>query len=371
MALVKQEVLPDLYVCPNGSPINEVLFSSMMRIGPLGLFHAYDCDYHIVKVHSARECQLWKEINRTPLKGSVELLRDLSFKRLNELPGQEFKRPGSEFANGYFAVSVESIDWDKYDIVICLNIAVPTRIIMKHPNTLWCYMLQEPQIYMDKVYFGYDVSFNHNAVGITYIKPGIIDFPYTFLHPGLLTTILSKEVNRNSERSGIFCDVSCSKDEPKEVFVDEPPVHLMPLTKTGHSLLTHKQSIKENLLTLYDSKYFIKLGGSYIRGNSIIEAISAGVLVIANPNQVILKDLIPLDCRVYNTAQTLELISYLENNPEFFREQLYLQKAICQLLVIQRPMDSLGNILDYKRKFGPMKEGIRSKLKAVMKRIVN
>ena len=371
LALVKQVVLPDLYVCATKTDIKEVLFSTIMRIGPLGLFLSNDCDFYIVDVAPDKECQTWKRINQTPIKGKVELLLDLKSKLLNEIPGQEFKSPGSRFPNGHFAVNVHSIDWDLYDIVISINISIPSSIVRKHNNVLWCYMLMEPQIYMDKVHFGYDVSFNHHVTGLTYSKPGIIDFPYTFLHPGLIAGIMQKELNRGSKKRGIFCDISCSKDRPEEKYVSEPPNNLKILEESGHPLLTHQQSIRENCISLFDAKYFIKLGGSYIRGNSLIEAISAGALVIGNPDEIMLKVLLPRECQVFNYNQALDLVHRLERNPNDYLELWYMQKALCQIYVIERPMESLKNIMHYKRKYGPLKEPFSTKIKKVLKKIIS
>lgn len=371
VALVKQVVLPDLYVCHPHSGIEEILFSTIMRIGPLGFFHIFDCDFYIVDVHPAIECQLWKKINQTPLNGNADLLLDLKTKLLNQIPGQEFKKPGSSFPNGHFSVDVNSVQWDKYDIVISINISIPTEIVKKHINILWCYMLMEPYIFMDKVYFSYDVSFNHHASGLTYSKPGVIDFPYTFLHPGLIASIMQDELGRGSNKTGIFCDISCSKEKPEEKLVNKPPDHLLSLSKYGHPLVVHNQSIRENCVNLFDSKYFIKLGGPLIRGNSIIEAISAGCLVIGNPDEIMLKILLPDDCRVSSVDQAEKLIKHLDTNPSDYLELFYIQKALCQKYIIDKPVESLLNILNYKLKFGPLKPTYKAKLKRILKSIIS
>ena len=50
IALVKQDLYDDLYVCPNRTPVDEMFLSTLMRTGPLGLFDKeIDADYFIIK----------------------------------------------------------------------------------------------------------------------------------------------------------------------------------------------------------------------------------------------------------------------------------------------------------------------------------
>ena len=50
IALVKQEVYQDLYVCPvTEKNAANILFSSMGRVGPIGLMADLDADFYIVK----------------------------------------------------------------------------------------------------------------------------------------------------------------------------------------------------------------------------------------------------------------------------------------------------------------------------------
>ena len=35
------------------------------------------------------------------------------------------------------------VDWDAYDVVVAIDVAVPTRIVARHPRVLWCYYFIE------------------------------------------------------------------------------------------------------------------------------------------------------------------------------------------------------------------------------------
>ncbi len=348
VALIKQEVLPDLYVCPNKSSISEILFSSMMRVGPLSLFSVFECDYYIVKEEYTKECQKWKEINRTPIDGSVELLRELKNKPINEIPGQEFKKPGTNLPNGKYAISVKNIPWQEYEIVISLNFSIPKKLILNHPEVLWCYMVMEPHAFTNKVYFGYDVAFNHNITGLIYNKPGVIDFPYTFLEPSELFSIMKKNLGEESRNRGLFIDISCSKKRSEEKLVTSIPSHLKNLNKLDLEIFLHNQEIKENLTSLYHSKYYVKLGGPKIRGNSIIEAISSNILVLANPDDIFFKVLIPDLCIVRNEHELIHKIEHFEKNPSEYLTHLEVQKILLKHFVIDAPVQSLISIYNYK-----------------------
>lgn len=63
IALVKQDIYQDLYVCSKddrsggGQELScEILKSTLMRIGPLGLIHDFNADFYIIKEQKNKEC---------------------------------------------------------------------------------------------------------------------------------------------------------------------------------------------------------------------------------------------------------------------------------------------------------------------------
>ena len=67
---------------------------------------------------------------------------------LNTIPGNQFFKPGSDKPNGYFSVNASDIDWNLYDIVISINFSIPTNIVKKYPNILWCYLIGENNLHL-------------------------------------------------------------------------------------------------------------------------------------------------------------------------------------------------------------------------------
>lgn len=345
IALVKQEVYQDLYVCPvtEKDTVN-ILFSSMGRVGPIGLMEEMDADFYIVKEEPEYETQIYKKV----IPHISKYLYLLKTETLDKIPGQEFKSPGSPYPNGKFAVDCHNIDWGKYDIVISINISIPTNIVRCYPNTLFAYMIGEANMATGSVHFGYDVTMNQMARGIISYKCGIMDFPYTFVSSDTLEKIMQRYLLRPSERKGIFMEINSTKERP----VTKVPEHFRPLVDAGYEIILHKQKISDNLQSIYDAKYFVKMGGRPIRGNSVAEAVSLGTLAIMNKDEVIHHELIIDECDVKNMNQMLELINKLENDNELYETLLQKQRNVLKKLFFDAPLLSLKNCLEEKRKSG-------------------
>ena len=204
IALVKQDVYQDLYVCgPGTNDPAKLLFSSMGRVGPIGLFTRLSADFYIVREESAAECQVYRRV----IPELANHLQMLKTRRHDQIPGREFFRPGSQQTHADCSVSCHSLAWDAYDVVISLNVSLPKRLILKYPRTLFCYMIGEANLATRRVRFGYDVCLNQQARGRIAVKPGVVDFPYTFLGPQCLERLMAERLHRASRDSGIYAEI--------------------------------------------------------------------------------------------------------------------------------------------------------------------
>ncbi|MFC2188315.1 hypothetical protein [Peijinzhouia sedimentorum] len=338
IAVVKQVVYQDLYVAANGSNAAELLFSSMGRVGPIGFFTLHNADFIITKETSDPESRHWEKILATWSKNGPDDFRKLNHTTLDKIPGQEFKSPGVNIPPGDFAVEPSSIDWAKYDVVICMNFAVPQSIILQYPNVLWTYMIAEANRFMDKVYYDYDCSLNQESRGIIANSLGILDFPYTYLGPYCLEEILKKELGRESLKNGVYAEVNVVKERPVKIIP-----HYEPLKDTGHPIRVHQQLIKDNLREVFDAKYFLKVGGRPTRGNSVAEAISLGTLVLMAPEDLIHTQLLPKETWVRSVAEAKEKIIFLDNHPEEYIRLLALQRQLVKHFIQDCPWQSIEN----------------------------
>ena len=342
IALVKQDVYQDLYVCAkNDNPFN-ILKSTLMRIGPLALLTDYGADFYIIKEQPEHECHAWKHSFRIP----DDLKKQLQNLPANKLTAFNFKylEPLSENSHKDFAISPDDIDWSIYDVVVSINIAVPTRIVKKYPNTLWCYMYGEANADTNCVRFGYDAVLTQNLTGEVADGPGKIDFPYTFLSSTTLEQIAEQTFGTVGNKTGVYAEINNTEERP---VLDVPCMHFV--KETGHDLILHSQNIITNMERLYRSKYFIKTAGRKIRGNSVIEAISAGTLVLMNPKDVMHSQLLPKETWVHSEGEIIKKIQELDANPDYYLYLLNKQRELVQFFVVDAPMESLKNALTAKR----------------------
>jgi archaellum component FlaC len=343
IALVKQEVYQDLYVCSQEekTPKN-ILFSSMGRVGPFGLISELNADFIIVKEEYEKETQIYKQI----IPKISEDLQLLKTQTLDKLPNQGFKKPGSIYPNGKFSISCYDIDWGKYDIVISINVSLPKKLISQYKETLFCYMIGEANLATDKPKFGYDVTLNQMARGIVATKLGAVDFPYTFVKGDSLEKIMNESFS-NIEKRGIYVEINSSKERPA---VTIPEQFKIVQSETNETINLHQQEIKENLLAIYKSKYYVKLGGRVTRGNGAIEAISLGTLVLMNPADIIHHEILCKETEFKSSAELIALINHLNHHEAEYQRLLAVQRANIDHYIFSTPLESLQNCLSQKRK---------------------
>lgn len=343
IALVKQDLYDDLYVCKNRTSIDEAFLSTLMRTGPLGLFEPdIDADYLIIKEQKERECQAYQKSNRMSKKLKWQLQNLPAYKI--DADSFRFKKPLSEHCHKEYAQDPYSIDWSKYDIVISVNVAVPTAIVKKYPDTLWCYMYGEANSETPYPRYGYDVLITQDITGTVAPSLGKVDFPYTFLEPDTLEKIAQKLFGKIKTKSGVFAEINNTTERP---VTSCPPLDFV--KKLGHEVILHSQDIKENLKNLYRAKYFVKVTGRVIRGNSVIEAVSAGTLVLMNPKDLMHSQILPKECWIHDAKEASALIKKLDADPKFYKSLLAKERELIQRYVVDAPLESLYACLRYKR----------------------
>jgi len=336
IALVKQDVFQDLYVAPNRAGPAATLFSSLFRVGPAGLFTLLDADFLIVREAPVAECRVWERELPWIAPTALRQLRDRPL-AATDLPDKDRYNPAAAvLRHADFAVDAAAVDWSAYDVVVSLNVAVPSAVVARHPRVLWCYLPGEAQNHLDFPRFGYDVALNQLARGGVAAAPGVLDFPYTFLGPRCLENLMAAELARPPLRAGIFVEINSAVDPAA-------------LAATGHPLLSHRREVRANLAALYDTKYFVKCGGRGVRGNSLVEAISAGALVLAPPTLVHHAQLLPRETWIDSPADAAAVILRLDRDPAAHARLLAVQRERVQSFIVDAPLRSLENALRAKR----------------------
>jgi hypothetical protein len=352
ISLLKQDTYPDLYVCgPEERDPLAILRSTIMRTGPMGLFELADTRFHLIRHEHEPECSAaYRQGNLTPEIGRI--MRDVGARGL---PGQTFLDPGSDRPQGDLATPADSIDWSTYDIVISINVCLPTRVLARHPRTLFCYMMSEAKKrYSRWAFWGYDHCLTQNTRGFTHPDiGGAIDFPYTFVGPDTLHRIMARHLGRPARKTGVYAEINMSPERP----VAGPPQVLAPLVARGYPVRWHRQNILENLEQIYDSRYFVKLGGRCVRGNAIAEAISCGTLVLANPALLLQRELVPESAHVRDFTELAAKLAQLDADDTLYELELARQRERLQHYGVDCPLLSLRRALDRKRRLRQTRVG--------------
>lgn len=319
IAVVKSTVYQDLWVCDISSNYFEIFKTSLMRCPMIGLAEEYNAEFIIVKESKDYPCQ---EFN-------PGFLNHHDKEKLKYRTNQKYMHFLDETYHGLISIDsvsheAESIDWSKYDIVITINACIPEKIVKQFNKTTWCYYVGENEDHwVNNIIGGYDIILNQDVMKSN-LPEFSIGFPYSFLGPYTIENINKKELNNDIQKAGIYIELNNTQERP---FYNIPTDFLHISKCCGNiPIHIHDQNIIKNTKSLYNAKYFIKLFGRKIRGNAVLEAISAGTLVIAEYEMVMFEDLIDSYCLCNNINEMIEKINYLEENPNEYNRLVKLQR---------------------------------------------
>ena len=275
IAIIKQDVYSDLYVARPGD--KEFYRKSPRRSGPLSLPHLFECDFYIVKLDKSEECNLWKSKVKEAGHGSAE-----SWMRVPD----EYNYNG--MSNSDCAVLCDEIPYEEYDIVVSFDIAVPSRIVNRCKDPLWCYFISEPPLtaYKEswkKPLFGYDIFLTqrfraqHELTSDASCCPQshTIDFPYVSASSATYRDLFGfqKELNQGNTRPTVAMPrYSWESLSPK----------LRDQLSSIYELTIPSGTIEGYLKALYSSDFFLRLGNKPKFGNETIEAVASGAVFISS-----------------------------------------------------------------------------------------
>jgi len=318
IAVVKSEDYQDLWVSDITNNFMDLFKTSMMRCPPIGLADAFGADFIIVKLSSEEPCKP----NCFPVP-------------------EEFKN-----ALSVFSKSVDTIQWSNYDLVLCINHCVPNRIIEQHRRMLWCYWIGENNLdIMDHKVGSYDVVLNQDLMRSD-LPDFAVGFPYSYLGPHTMENLGKSLLEVPTlYKQGIYMEINNTEERPVVTIPDE---FLRLSDNLAMKIWVHSENILENAKRLCKSKYFIKLLGRIIRGNALLECISAGTLILANRNLVILDSLVLPECHVESVKDICHKISYFEEYPDEYRRCVQMQRDILEKQYFKTPIKNL--IEKYKNK---------------------
>lgn len=128
IALVKQEVLAAIPNLPGKHGIQDFLKSAGGHTGCLSLLHELGAELVVVREDSSTECQTWREkVSFDPDPTSLEGL----YRR--QTREAAYWTPSGLKTRHELAVPAEAVEWQKFDLVVSLDIAVPEKIVEPIP----------------------------------------------------------------------------------------------------------------------------------------------------------------------------------------------------------------------------------------------
>jgi hypothetical protein len=338
IALVKQEVLAAMPNLPGRHSIRDFLKSAGGHTGCLSLLHELGAELILVREDSSPECQTWRE---KVLFDTDPPLLEASYRRAaHEAP---FWTPSGPRTRHKLSVAADTVDWEKFDLIVCLDIPVPGKIVRAYPRTVWAYMITETAMPSYRAsrsapLHGYDLFLNQKC-RLRPVRPSNrwheIDFPWALQTPECYGW------SNSGNTPGIFLDPHTREIPPLREL--EKVFGLRILAPRGISTLAWIQALR-------DSRYLVRLAKNRNWGNLLIEAACIGSLVLADP--VFLENPAPLlKSLVARTEEDIvNLIRRLEEDPQL-REQLQKrQTARIRELAFARPLRKLETKVNIIRK---------------------
>lgn len=353
IAFVKQDIQDDLYCCSRKCGAADIVFSTLMRSGPVALFTRLGAECLVVETEADPECRAW-----------MEKAVDLGWYNLQTLEELRDAVPGRDYGQSAFAVPCETVDWSEFDIVISLDVAVPARITCQFPETLWCYYIREPKtksyIFSQKSPLpGQDVFLNQTFDSRRQERKGhSLNFPYYLQYYGCFHELLNAPLDDSLLRKTVFLEhqtpEAFTADQLRQLECVGP---LDSTSRTGpgdsfaHSNRKCQRKPAEVIAALMKAKYFISSPNHRtVWANAVVEAVASGSLVIGNPHVHVHRDLFSPQTSVHSFDELSSRLQYFESNPSAYRAEVGRQRRIVDYLCYLRPVHDLLTALARKRR---------------------
>ena len=257
------------------------------------------------------------------------------------------------------AVSVDSVPWGEYDVVITTDPIIPERIIKACPDTLFCYYecghttksawrsRHNPQggydLYLDHALLA---GGNNNHMGWSRVVrlPQSVNFPY-LVNPSIMQGLIDMPPRPN----GILSTGKTSV--PQDLF---PSYRLVsgPHLKFFHRAVAQRETIPtaEWLQTVASCKYGVVLRGDRVIGQAAIEEAAMGLVVIGRGIYTgIVRDRSSALTPVMSWEAVRSCIDRFEQVPEFYDEAVNSQYGRLEDFFWDKPIGELEIALRMKR----------------------
>ncbi len=292
----------------------KTFLSSIYRFGPVGLLTDHKTDFCISDSYNDKKIDFEKFKINNP--------------RVDFLKTQKKN-----------SINLNSINFNRYDLVISFNDTVPERLMNNYRKTLWAKIYEDHKNPNFKKYFfikpkKFDFVFNQTLGFTPYSlvkKSYWIDFSYTFGN-----SLSLKKIKLTKKK---VIDIVTEVNQKEHI-----KYSVKKLKNFIFYCLDETLNHKEYINILSKGKFFLAVDCKSPRwGNSLIEAALCGNLLIGNRNHFWNSQLIidELHCVSFNGA--IKIIKSLKKDKNKYNNLLKKQNMRLNYMNYQRPLEQIIN----------------------------
>ena len=319
VALVRQTAYRGAYLPGAKRNWTNVVLTANAHLGPFSFLAELNADYFVTRQTPEPETCLWKE------KFAGDPNPEIAFRRI-EAWQEEQETMG--------VVNCDQIRWDDYDLVIGLDIPIPTRIVTKSKRTMWAYYSVEAggslhkRSLMDTVQ-GYHLYLNHcfrRYRARPCNKTHVLEFPFTFQSAASWKHLAKETTGGDTNRRGAVVDRASWQSHP-----DGKSGFMTPLSGDAAAYIRLMSS----------SQFSIRTDPKASWGNWALEAIQAGSLFLGRADSLAMPGVLLPELIVSDLPSAHKKIKALLKDPLHMQSLAQTQAALAEHLAFRRPLMDL------------------------------
>jgi len=319
VALVRQTAYRGAYLPGVKRNWADVVLSANAHLGPMSFLADLNADYFVVRQTPDPETYLWKE------KFAGDPDPEIAFRRIQTWQ-EEQETMG--------VVNCDQIRWDDYDLVIGLDIPIPTRIVAKSKRPIWAYYSVEAGGALHKSSLsepaqGYHFYLNHSFRRYR-SRPAnrkhVLEFPFTFQSAASWKHLAKETTGGDANRRGAVVDRASW-----QFHAGEKPAFMTPLSGDAAAYIRLMSS----------SQFSIRTDPKTRWGNWALEAIQAGSLFLGRADSLAMPGVLLPDLIVADLASAHKKIKGFLKDPLHMQSLSKTQAALAEHLAFRRPLMDL------------------------------
>ena len=319
VALVRQAAYRGAYLPGAKKNWPDIVLTATAHLGPLSFLAELNADYFVVRQTPDPETYLWKE----------KFARDPNAE--SAYRGIEAWQDDQETMG---VVDCDQIRWDDYDLIICLDIPIPTHIVSKSKKTIWAYYSVEAGGTLHKSstlnpVSGYHFYLNHcfrRYRARPCNKNHVLEFPFTFQSAASWKHLAKETTGGDANRQGAVVDRGSWQSHP-----GEKPTFMTALSGDAAAYIRLMSS----------SQFSIRTDPKTRWGNWALEAIQAGSLFLGRADSLAMPGILLPELIVTDLPSAHKKIKALLKDPLHMLSLAKTQAALAEHLAFRRPLMDL------------------------------